>query len=102
MSLRDEVMPRASETTNFSRIRYKDHDDIKSQTDEFIRSGGAIKEVPIGASVNTEALPVLRNEFTGDVSLKETRDRMNSQQKAAAKQNKKMKTDKPTNDFGEW
>lgn len=102
MSLRDELPNSASDTANFSRIRYKDHDDIKSQTEEFIRSGGAIKEVPIGASVNTEALPVLRNEFTGDVSLKETRDRMNSQKMAAAKQNKKMKKDKPTNDFGDW
>lgn len=97
----DELPSSVSDTANFSRIRYKDHDEIAQQTVEFIARGGNINYYPIGLSANTEALPVLRNEYTGEVSLRETRDRMNSQQKAA-KQNKKMKTDKPTNDFGEW
>lgn len=82
MSLCDDVIPRVSETVNFSRIRYEDHDDIGRQVNEFIARGGSVKEIPSGVCAINESRPPLRNEYTGEVSVKEYDSRYNKQQKA--------------------
>lgn len=82
MSLCDEVMPRSSETVNFSRVKYDEQVEIDWQMEQFVAAGGSIKEIPNGVCAISESRPPLRNEYTGEVSVKEYDSRHNKQQRA--------------------
>lgn len=82
MSLCDDVIPRVSETVNFSRIRHQDHADIDQQVSRFLALGGGIDVIPIGSSAISDARPLIRNEYTGEISTKEYDARIKSQKMA--------------------
>lgn len=82
MSLCDLIPPRASETVNFSRVKYDEQVEIDWQMEQFISAGGLIKEIPRGVCAISELRPPMRNEYTGEVSVKEFDSRHNKQQKA--------------------
>jgi hypothetical protein len=81
MSIMDLVPPRNTDA-NFSRINHQLHAEIDEQTSHFIACGGLITEVPRGVCAVSETRPPLRNEYTGEYSIKEFDSRQNKQQKA--------------------
>jgi len=94
MSIMDLVPPRNTDA-NFSRINHELHAEIDEQINHFIACGGAINQVPIGASVTNDK-PVLYNEFEKD-KRNEFEVRM-EKGKIGAKRNK---ADKPMFSFPE-
>lgn len=98
MSLCEEVPQKPSDAVVFSRIKQEEHDEIDRLTNEFIAMGGAIEQIPAGAGATTEDNRPNRNEYTGELSIAEFKARDTSRRK----NHKKMKIDKPTNDFGDW
>jgi hypothetical protein len=98
MSLCDEVPNLNHEPVVFSRVKKADHDEIDRLTSEFIAMGGGVKEIPYGVCTTTEDNRPNRNEYTGELSIAEFKSRDNSRKK----NQKKMKTEKPTNDYGDW
>jgi len=93
MTLRDELPPRKESV--FTRIDHSAHDAIKSDVERFLASGGTIEIVPYGATANEECRPILRNEFTGEASLKETQTRLNSGKSGSRSGREKKKPKEP-------